>query len=480
MPSPPQAARKTVGMQLPPGPRGREVLGFFGGGSTAGTLTFLERSARRYGPLSYFRLLTQRAFLVDDADLVQEILVTRQHEFVRDNGATLLRELVGEGLLTRDEPQHRERRRLIQPAFHRQQISSYANSMIDEAERLAAEWNHLGAGVDEIDITREMKRLTLNIVGSALFGADFHENAVRIAAVLERVIKRSTWLGTAFAFLELPAKAYRRLRPNGRSLFFANERAELESILNPVLSRRRASLGNDMVSLLLAARDEDDGRLNDEDVRNEAVTMVLAGHETTATALTWTWYLLAQHPEVERKLHAELDAVLGERRPELDDLQHLSYTALVFKEAMRLYPPAILFGRRPKTDLKLAGYDVPRGSSIFVSPYITQRNVRYYENPGAFQPERWQRGEPPKFAYFPFGGGAKMCIGDSFARMEGVLVLASLARHWRLRNDSDHEVGIAPSVTLRPDRPLRMRLERRESAKKSLGQTAAPSEISRR
>lgn len=437
-------------------------MGFFGGGSTAGTLDFLERSARRYGPIIYFRLLTQRVFLVDDADLVQQILVTRQHEFIRDNGATLLRELVGDSMLTRDEPQHRERRRLIQPAFHRQQISSAADSMVEESERLADEWGRLGVA-DRVEVTREMKKLTLNIVGSALFGADFHESANRIASVLERVIKRASWLGPPLVLLEPAVKAYRGLRPVGRSLFFANERAELESILNPVLNQRRASLSNDMVSLLLAALDEDDGHLSDEAVRNEAVTMVLAGHETTAIALTWTWYLLARHPRVEEKLHAELDAVVGDRRPELDDLQRLTYTSNVFKEALRLYPPASVFGRRPTADLKLGGYDVPKGSSVFVSPYITQRNEKYFFEPTAFQPERWERADPPRFAYFPFGGGAKMCIGDSFARMEGVLVLASLARRWRMRIDGNQEIGVLPNVTLRPDRPILMRLERRSA-----------------
>ncbi len=450
-------------MRLPPGPRGREVLGFLGRGSAAGTLEFLERSARRYGPITYFRLLTQRVFLIDDAELVQEILVMRQHEFVRDNGATLLRELVGDGMLTRDEPQHRERRRLIQPAFHRQQISSYADSMVEESERLAAEWGSRREETQDapLNITREMKKLTLNIVGAALFGADFHESANRIADVLERVIKRTSWLAPPFALFEPAVKSYRTLWPAGRSLFYARERKELESILNPVLESRRGSLSNDMVSLLICSRDEDGGRLSDEDVRNEAVTMVLAGHETTATALTWIWYLLARHPRVEEKLHAELDRVLGDRKPTLDDLQRLPYTGIVFKEAIRLYPPAVLFGRRPKADLTLAGYDIPSGASIFISPYITQRNGRYFSNPTEFEPERWERTEPAKFAYFPFGGGAKMCIGDSFARMEGVLVLASLTRQWRLMLESDENIGVAPSVTLRPDRPMLMRLERR-------------------
>ena len=440
-------------MRHPPGPRGREALDFFGAGSLGGMLTFFENTARRYGPISSFRLLHKRIYLLDDAELVQELLITRQHEFIRDTGATLGRELVGDGLVTREEPLHRERRRMLQPAFHRDQIASYASVMAEECERLSQEWE----GKETVDIRSEMRRLTLAIVGTTLFGADFRHSAEQMARVLQRVARKGAWLAPAITFLEPLVLAYRRLIPHGRSLFFPHERAELEKIVAPILEKRRHAGGRDVLSLLLHQHQEGDVPLTDEDVRNEVVTFVLAGHETTAVALTWTWYLLAQHPPVAERLHAELDEVLGGRTPRMDDLPQLSYTAQVFKEALRLYPPALLFARRPKRDVEFGGYQIARGQSIFVSPYLTQRNPRYFERPDSFEPERWEAISIPKFAYFPFGGGAKMCIGEPFARLEGVLALATLAQKWTLQRENDGPVGMGHEAVLNPDGAIILR-----------------------
>jgi cytochrome P450 len=443
-------------MKFPPGPRGRKVLGFLGGGTASGTVRFLEETARQYGPISSFRLLNKRICIVDDADLINEVLVTRQHEFVRDSGATLLRELVGDGLLTRDEPQHRERRRVLQPAFHRAQVESYADLMVDEAGRTGNEWHADGT----IDVNVEMKRLTLGIVGASLFGVDCRDSALQIASVLQQVMKRSVWLAPGFAFLESFALAYRRAFPRGRSLIFQKQRKQLEAIIDPIIEQRRNARTKDVISLLLNA--EVEPALKADDIRNEVVTFILAGHETTATALTWTWYLLARHPEVEAKFHEEIDTVLGDRRPVLDDAARLPYTAMIFKEAMRLHPPALAFGRRPVRHIVLGGYDIPRGASIFVSPFITQRNERYFAEPDSFKPDRWQElSSLPKFAYFPFGGGAKMCIGEQFARLEGLLALAVLGRKWKLSAVNADPVGVEASLVLRPEHPILMRLTQR-------------------
>lgn len=416
-------------------------------------LTFFENTARRYGSISSFRLLHKRIYLLDDAELVQELLVTRQHEFIRDTGATLGRELVGDGLLTREEPLHRERRRILQPAFHRDQIASYAAVMVEECERLSHEWEKS----ETFDIRAEMRRLTLTIVGATLFGTDFRDSAEPIARVLQRVAQRGRWLAPAITFIEPLVLAYRRMKPHGKSLFFPRERAELESVVAPIIAQRRNSGKRDVLSLILNQRYEGEVPLTDEDVQNEVVTFVLAGHETTATALTWTWYLLARHPHVAERLQIELDVVLNGRTPQLDDVPRLPYTANVFKEALRLYPPALLFARRPKTDIDFGGYRIARGQSIFVSPYITQRNPKYFENPDRFEPERWNHFHGPKFAYFPFGGGAKMCIGEPFARLEGVLALAVLAQRWTLQPESDAPVGIGSGAVLNPDQTILMR-----------------------
>jgi len=446
-------------MTLPPGPRGLATLGFFGAGSAAGVLDFLVRTSRTYGPIAGFKLLGTRIYIIDDPAIAEEILVRRQHHFVRDTGATLLRELVGDGLVTSEEPRHRERRRMLQPAFHRAQIAAYAGAMVGESARLADEWSHATA---PIDVGSDMRRLTLAIVGTALFGADLHGAADAVARILDRVIRKSAFIAPLLALGEPLVRAYRARFPSAPSLFFRGERRELEALIAPIVARRRAAGGRDIVSLLVAERDERGAALNDEDVRNEVVTLILAGHETTATALTWAWYLLATNPAAAAKLQAELDTVLGDRDPGLDDLAQLPYTAAVFNETLRLYPPALAFGRRPLADVTLGGYTIPRGSSIFLSPYITGRNPRWFADPEAFVPERWAGDPPAKFTFFPFGGGAKMCIGEPFSRLEGVLVLATIARRLRLELCGDPLVGVAAGATLRPDRAIRLQPAARE------------------
>jgi cytochrome P450 len=415
-------------------------------------IAFLSQTSRRYGPVAGFRVFGARVYVIDEPQLIEEILVRRQHEFGRDTGATLLRELVGDGLLTSEEPRHRERRRMLQPAFHRAQIATYAGSMVREAAHLADDWTARSS----IDIAAEMRRVTLAVVGAALFGADMRAQADEVADVLRRVVKKASSIAPLVALGEPLVSAYRRRFPRRPSLFFRRERRELEAIIAPIVAQRRADGGRDIVSLLLAERDERGAALSDEDVRNEVVTLVLAGHETTATALTWAWYLLATHPAVRAKFHAELDAVLGDRDPTLEDVAHLPYTGAIFSETLRLYPPAPAFGRRPIADVTLGGYAIPRGTSIFLSPYVTQRNPRYFADPDAFVPERWVA-TPAKFTYFPFGGGAKMCIGEPFSKLEGVLILATLARRLELTLIGLANVGIASGATLRPDRPIRMR-----------------------
>jgi cytochrome P450 len=325
--------------------------------------------------------------------------------------------------------------------------------MTAECDRLSSEWEQK----DQFDIRTEMRRLTLAIVGAALFGTDFRDGAEQISEVLQRVLRKATWLVPAVSVFEPLVTTYRRTRPHSRSLFFPEERARLEEIVAPMIAKRRGTDQRDILSLILNQRDDTNTPLTDEDVQNELVTFVLAGYETSATALTWTWYLLAQHPAVAAHMHHEIDQVLGGRTPTMDDVPRLAYTANVFKEAMRLYPPVLLFARRPKLRLKFAGYEMTRGESIFISPYVTQRNPRYFERPENFEPERWENIDIPKFAYFPFGGGAKMCIGEPFARMEGLMVLATLAQKWRLERISETPVGIGSGTVLNPDQPMMMR-----------------------
>jgi len=442
-----------------PGPRGIEALGFLGIGSPDGLLAFFAACARRYGPIVSFRSLGQRVVLLDDADAIGEVLQHQQHRFSRDTGAVLLRELVGDGVLTTEDPVHLARRRMLQPAFHRARIAGYTTSMVDEAERFGDVW----ATRETIDVGAEMTRLTLGVVGRSLFGTDVGDEAERVAGVIASIANRGGRLQALVAAVAPLMFVLRKRLPSSARFVFGKERATLEAVVDPIVARKRAHPGgDDLLATLLEVRDEDGGALTDVDIRNELITFVLAGHETTSSALTWCWYLLAKHPAAEARMLAELDTVLGGRAPGLDDVAKLRYTANVFDEALRLYPPAAAFGRRPIVDVELAGYRVPRGASVFVSPFVTHRNPRYFPNPDAFVPERWDDAPPPKFAFFPFGGGSKMCIGEPFARAEGVLVLATLARRFRLRIDDTREVTPGPSALLRPSRAIVARVEHRQ------------------
>ena len=451
---------QNVPMQVPPGPRGTELLGFFGVHSAPHTLGFLQRTAHRFGPFSYFRLLSQRIYLVNDADIVKDVLITRQAAFTRDIGAIILRELVGDGLITRDEPQHRERRRQLQPAFHREQIASYVETMSAQTAEVLSTWP---VGIS-LDMSVEMRRITLAIIGSTLFGPEFRESASKVSGVLQRVVKRAGRIAPFVSLGKPLTRGYRRVFPEGRSLFFATERAALDRILHPLIVRRRGSTARDVLSLLLALQDDPSSALADEAIRNEIVTFVLAGHETTASALTWACYLLSRNMDVQDRLAAEATAVLGDRLPAVDDVPQLPYASSVFAETLRLYPPVPVFGRRTVQSLEIAGYTVPQGASVLLSTYITSRDERYFENPEVFDPDRWLPGAAPphKFASFPFGGGSKMCIGDVFAKTEGTLILASLARRFRLHSDNTAEIGIAGrGGTLQPATPVLLKAEPR-------------------
>ncbi len=437
-------------MKKPPGPRGRDVLGFFGRGSSLRTLGFLRQTAREYGPISYFRLFHQHTYLIDDAELVKEVLVNQQHRFGRDVGATVLRELVGDGLITREEPLHKERRRVLQPAFHKDQVASFVDLTAGECSEALPRWQD---GI-AINVGDELRRLTLSIIGASLFGPEFRGNAEAISAILGRVMSRARGVAPLVTFLKPLTRVYRRVLPNGPSLFFQSERTELDRILQPLIEGKQNRGGRDVLSLLLAQYENESRLLTDSDIRNEIVTFVLAGHETTATALTWACYLLARRPEIQEKLAAEAASVLADRQPTSEDLPQLAYASMVFNETLRLFPPVPFFGRRAVEPVDLAGYTIPRGATVLLSPYITQRNERYFEDSESFLPDRWRTAGQPKFAFFPFGGGAKICIGEPFARTEGTLILTEIMRRFELAPDLPGEVGMNPRVTLAPARPV--------------------------
>ena len=419
-------------------------------------LGFLKRTADEYGDIAYFRLGRQRMFLVTAPEHVREILVTKQNNFTKSRALQRARVLLGEGLLTSEGSDHLRQRRLVQPAFHRPRLAGYARVMTEYAIRTRERWRD----GDTLDVASEMMRLTLAVVGKTLFSADVEAEAAEIGEALTSVLRM-------FHLLLMPFSEYIEKLPLPSVRRFEKARARLDRTIYGMIAERRENgedRGDLLSMLLLAQDDEGTGGMTDKQVRDEALTLFLAGHETTAQALTWTWYLLSRNPECERRLHQELDEVLSGRAPEFDDLPQLRYTEMVLAEAMRLYPPAWAIGRKAIAPFELGGYTIPKAAILIVSPYVTQRDARLFPDPERFDPERWTpeaREARAKFSYFPFGGGARLCIGERFAWMEGTLVLAAIAQKWRLRLAPDHRVEPLPLITLRSKYGVKMMIEAR-------------------
>ena len=412
-------------------------------------LAFLMNLAREYGDIAHFRIGPQHAYFLNHPDLIKDVLVTRHGYFHKGRALQRAKRLLGEGLLTSEEAHHRRQRRLAQPAFHRQRIAGYAEVMVDHAARFADRWRD----GESLDISGEMMRLTLAIVGQTLFDAEVEEDANEVGEALSEMME-------LFNMLLLPYSELLEKLPLPQSRRFARARARLDAVIYRIINERRRSGADrgDLLSMLLLAEDEEErgDRMSNEQVRDEALTIFLAGHETTANALSWTWYLLAQHPEIESKLHQEIDAVLdGGRPPQFEDLARLRYTEMVLAEAMRMYPPAWTVGRLAIREFEVGGYVLPAGSLVLLSQYVMHHDARFFPDPARFDPERFTpeaKDARPQFAYFPFGGGPRRCIGEGFAWMEGVLLLATLARRWRMRLVPGHTVEMRPRITLRPGR----------------------------
>ncbi len=441
--------------QSAPGPRNLPLVGQLPAFRRR-PLAFLQKMAREYGDIAYFKLGPQHAFLLSHPEHIREVLVTRQSNFTKSRALQRARLLLGEGLLTAEGQFHLRQRRLAQPAFHRERLAGYAAVMSRCALKTRDRWQD-GA---TLEVSDEMMRLTMAVVGRTLFSADVEAGAREIGEAMTAVLEM-------FNMLLLPFSEYLEKLPLPSNRRFERARETLDGIIYGMIRERRAGGEDrgDLLSMLLLAQDEEGGGgMTDQQVRDESLTLFLAGHETTANALTWTWYLLSQNPECEAKLHAELDRVLEGRAPGFYDVPGLTYTEMVVAEAMRLYPPAWAIGRKAIEAFEIGGLELPAGSICILSPYVTQRDPRWFAEPDRFDPERWTaeaKEARPKFSYFPFGGGARVCIGERFAWMEGVLLLATLAQKWRLRLAEGHKVEAKPLITLRTRYGMRMVVERR-------------------
>jgi cytochrome P450 len=441
-------------MVKPPGPKGHLLVGVLPEfrKDPAG---FLEKMARQYGDVVYIPLGRQHIYCVSHPDAIRDVLVTHQNKFKKSRMLERARVLLGDGLLTSEGEHHRRQRRLVQPAFHRDRLAGYGAVMVERTVAARDRWQ----SGQSFDVLQEMMRMTLAIVAKTLFSTDVDSEADEIGVALTQVFSLFEIILMPFSEIleKLPLPAVRR---------FKRARKRLDETIYRLIAERRAQGGDagDLLSMLLLAQDDEgSGGMSDEQVRYEALTLFLAGHETTADALTWTWYLLSQNPQAEAEFHAELDRVLAGRLPSFDDLPQLRYTERVFAEALRLYPPAWGIGRRALEDFQVGDFLIPARSVVLMSPYVVHRDPRWFSDPLAFRPERWLTDDSsrPKFAYFPFGGGARVCIGERFAWMEGTLLLAAIGQRWRLRLEPGHRVEKHARITLRPKHGMRMLAERR-------------------
>jgi cytochrome P450 len=415
-------------------------------------LAFFTNLARTHGDLVHVRMGGENVVLMSDPRDVRDVLMTNQRNFLKGRGLERAKRLLGEGLLTSEKEVHLRQRRLMQPAFHRERIASYGTTMTEYADRTRRSWTD----GQTLDVSQEMMRLTLAIVGKTLFDTDVESQAREVGAALSAVLQSFWLLMLPFVDLleRLPIPQLRKSRA---------ARAELDAIIYKIIAERRAAPGDrgDLLSMLLAAQDEEAGGrgMTDEQVRDEAMTIFLAGHETTANALAWTWYLLSSAPDVEARLHEEIDRVLGGRLPTMADMPSLPFAEQVVTESMRLYPPAWIIGRRAIDAYPVGDYLLPPRTIVIISPYVLHRDPRRFSEPDRFQPERWTpefKASLPPFAYVPFGGGPRRCIGESFAWMELVLVLCTIAQRWRLRVVPEHPVVPQPVITLRTKHGIKM------------------------
>jgi cytochrome P450 len=434
---------------IPPGPKGHFLRGHLPE-MRRDLLGFYLRCAREYGDCTTLRFGLKRIFFVNHPALIEQVLHSRN--FTKHYALRMNRLLLGNGLLTSEGDFWLRQRRLIQPVFQRERLLSYAPDMTAFAQRQIDAWRD----GDVRDFHAEMRQLTLAIAAKTLFGADVTGQSEAVGQALHDAM--GTFSQRFFRVIRIPESV-----PTPGNLRIRKAIRRLDNILYSLIHQRRAEgKQKDLLSILLHARHESDGTgMTDQQLRDEAMTLFLAGHETTALALAWGWYLLAQHPEVVEKLQAELHRVLGGRTPTAADLPNLVYTDMVVQEVMRIYPPAYAIGRQAIDACTIGGYAVPAGGTILMSQWVVHRDPRYFDDPERFYPQRWSDGlakRLPRYAYFPFGGGQRVCIGNTFALMELPLVLATIAQRFRFSLPPGPPVLPKPQLTLQPDRPILLKL----------------------
>ncbi len=447
--SAPSISSPSIAPLFPPGPRGEPLLGNLRA-LRKDPLTYFPAQVREYGDVVRIRVGPMYVTLLAHSDPVRYVLQDNARNYNKQTrGFAVIRELLGQGLLTSEGDFWLRQRRLAQPAFHRQRLAGFARTMVDATEDLARALEPRIASGQPFDVAEDLTHLTLRIAGLTLFGTDVGDESRAVGEALGRVQTFANSRLTQLIPLPrgLPLPSHRR---------FARDAGTLDRVVRTIVERRRREGGehHDLLQMLMDARDEDTGeRMSDTQLRDEVMTLLLAGHETTASALAWTVMLLSQNPGVRRELEAELARALAGRAPTVEDLPRLALTRRVVDESMRLYPPAWIFSRAAIQDDIVGGFRVTKGTYVLIVPWVLHRHPKLWENPEAFDPDRFlpeREKERVRFTYFPFGGGPRQCIGNQFALMELVLVLATLLQRVRLDLAPGHSIAPTPAITLRP------------------------------
>ncbi len=445
--------------RIAPGPRGHLLLGMLPE-IGAGVLDFLDRMTGTYGDIVRYRLVHLRAHLLNHPDYIRHVLQENQRNYTKNLfDYDMLRWIVGNGLVTSEGSFWLRQRRLAQPAFHRQRVAGFGAQISAAAAGLLERWDALPEG-QSVDVLEAMMRVTLRVVGEALFGTDVSHQAAQVSSAFTTLTHSMMVRFQEFGLIP-PVLPIRRDRE------FRAARAQLDRVVFQIIEERRRSGEDrgDLLSLLMQARDEETGeQMDDRQLRDEVATLLLAGHETTANTLAWAFHLLGANPQAEARLHAEVDAVLGGRLPTMADLPQLPYTRMVIDETMRLYPAVPSLSRRVVAEDVIGGYRIPANSAVVICPYTMHRHPGFWPDPERFDPERFspeRSAARPRFAYFPFSGGPRQCIGNTFALAEAQIILAAVAQHYRLRPVPGRRVDPDVALTLRPRGGLPMLLERR-------------------
>ncbi len=422
-------------------------------------IPLFEHLHKVFGPIAQYRFMGTLIVFVNEPAWINEILINQAGSFIKERTLKRMKILLGEGLITADDPIHMRQRRIAAPAFHRQRVAGYAGEIVAGAATTRDAWQP----GETVDVADAMMNLSLRIIARTLFDTEVTPEVLSVADEVNTIMGLYNFL---VAFPKLESVLH---WPIPGVIQFRRSRARLNAIVDKMIASRR-TLGaeglagrHDLLSMLIAARDdaEDGAGMNDTQVRDEALTIFLAGYETVANALTWTWYLLSQNPEAFDRMATEIDTLLGGRDATLEDFPQLKYTEMVFAESMRLYPPAWAMGRQSTKIVELGEYRIPPGAHFFFSQYVMHRSKEFWQEPTMFRPERFTdeaKAARARFVYFPFGGGRRQCIGEGFAWMEGVLALATIGRRWRMEFVPTYPVEAQAKITLRPKYPMMMRL----------------------